>query len=189
MLTPVITEPLTLTLLLPALQVPPAVTSFNDTLVPAHSELDPVIACGVALTVTPLTATQPVTAVYVMFTVPAPAPVNIPDVPIVAIRPLLLLHVPLPVSESAVVVPVHKLNVPRIACGLAFTLIVAEVVQPGPTLYTTVPVPADTPVTTPLEDPTVIAAPMLLHEPPADPSLSAVVNPWHTDKVPSTEDG
>lgn len=48
-----------------------------------------------------------------------------------------------------------------------------------------VTVPADTPVTTPDEEPTVAVEPLaLVHVPPVEASLSVVVRPTHAFKVP-----
>ena len=44
--------------------------------------------------------------------------------------------------------------------------------------------PVKMPVTAP-EVPTIVTAiEVLLHVPPAEPSVSVVVSPWHTDSVP-----
>ena len=117
------------------LQVPPPVTSLNDTVAPVHSAIAPCTGAGFAFTVTLLTAIQPVGALYVIFTVPAATAVTIPVLlPTVAVNMLLLLHTPLPVSERVVVVPAHNTKLPVAVCGLALTITVAAVVQPGPTL-------------------------------------------------------
>jgi hypothetical protein len=48
-----------------------------------------------------------------------------------------------------------------------------------------VTIPAATPVTTPVDDPTVAIAPMLLvHVPPVVESLMVMVEPIHTDDEP-----
>ena len=48
-------------------------------------------------------------------------------------------------------------------------------------------VPADTPVTTPLPEPTVAIVVVLLLQVPPPPSLSVVAEPTHTDIVPDIE--
>lgn len=50
-------------------------------------------------------------------------------------------------------------------------------------------VPADTPQTTPVEEPTVTVAELLLHVPPGVPSVSVVHVPTHMLKVPDIADG
>ena len=66
-----------------------------------------------------------------MADVPATEPVTTPlvELAIVAL-PLLLLHVPLPPSVNVVVDPAQTLNVPAIADGVAFTVMMTEVIQP-----------------------------------------------------------
>ena len=72
-----------------------------------------------------------------MVVVPAAMPDTTPDVPIVAIAGVLLLHVP-PVVVLAIVVvaPAHTLIVPVMAdtVGFAFTVTIAvdDVEQPNP---------------------------------------------------------
>ena len=50
--------------------------------------------------------------------------------------------------------------------------------------------PVSTPVTMPVEEPTVaVPVALLLQVPPAGISPSAVVSPWHTESVPVIADG
>ena len=113
-LTPVTVPPLTVdTDGLLVLHVPPVVDSPNTTVDPAQTVVVPVIAAGVALTVTEaVTDPEPVT-VYVMIDVPADTPVTTPELLIVATLVLPLVHVPPAVaSASVVVVPEHSVVVP-----------------------------------------------------------------------------
>jgi hypothetical protein len=45
-----------------------------------------------------------------------------------------MLHVPLPVSASARVLPSHNRPLPLIACGTGYTVTVSDVEQPEPTV-------------------------------------------------------
>jgi hypothetical protein len=82
------------------LQVPPPDASLNDVVKPTHTLAVPAIAPGNGLTVTTDVILQPVGSKYVIVAVPEPAAVTIPEEePMVAIAPLLLLHIPLAVAS------------------------------------------------------------------------------------------
>jgi NADH:ubiquinone oxidoreductase subunit D len=67
-----------------------------------------------------------------MFAVPTLVPVTIPVlIPTLAVEELLLVHVPAPAALLRVVVAVlHKLAVPLLAPGIAFTVTCAVDAQP-----------------------------------------------------------
>ena len=119
--------------------------------------------------------------------VPATDPVTTPDVDnaIVAL-PLLLVQVPPPGVEFSVVVkPTQTFGVPVMVVGLALTVTTAVLIQPVPSAYVIVDVPATEPVTTPDVDKAIVALPLLLlHVPPAGVEFNVVVNPTHTFVVP-----
>jgi hypothetical protein len=117
----------TVVLLLP--HVPPAVASLRVIIEPAHTDVGPVIAGGLGLTVTMAVVAHPVElSVNVILDVPDAIPLTTPVViPIVATPVLPLLHVPLPdTSLSVLVAPKQMLRVPLIA-GRGFTVTTAVV--------------------------------------------------------------
>ena len=169
------------------LHVPPVAGSLNVIVCPAHTRLLPVIAGGGGLIVTPVVVMQPVPVVYVIATLPVLIPVIIPvALPAVAINGLLLLHIPPVVTSlSVVVAPTHIVVVPVIAAGSAYTVSVLVVLHPAPGEKVIVVIPAATPVTTPVPEPTVaIPGDPELHVPPPEGSLKAVVAPVHTVATP-----
>ena len=103
------------------------------------------------------------------------------------------LHVP-PVVPS-VTIAVEPAQTPPpvgplIPTGFEFTVTGVVTVQPEPNEYVMVAVPAVTPVTKPVDDPTVaIVVEPLLHVPPPVASLSVVVVAIHTCVVPVIEGG
>ena len=118
-------------------------------------------------------------------------PVTVPvEEPIVATPVLELVHVPPPIAATRLVVlPIQMMLVPVIADGVAFTVTTAVFTQ-LPAVYDMVTVPAATPVTTPVDEPTV-AKPvlLLLHVPPVVAQASVVVAPSHTVSVPVIGNG
>ena len=121
-----------------------------------------------------------------MDTVPAATPVTMPEAePTVAIAPLLENHAPPEIpSLSAVVPPTTTIVVPKIGVAAGLTVIVIVAI-PVPTEYVIIHVPADMPVTTPVEEPTVAIAELLLVQCPPDvESASVVVEPTQTLAVP-----
>jgi hypothetical protein len=111
--------------------------------------------------------------------------------PIVATDVLPLLHKP-PVTASLHVVaaPMHTLPLPVIADGSALTVIVFVTMQPAPIAYVIIAVPALTPLTIPLLDPTVAVAVLLqVHIPPVGKQLCVVAEPTHTLLLPVMAEG
>jgi hypothetical protein len=104
---------------------------------------------------------------------------------------LLLLHEPDGVpSVSGILEPTQTEEEPDIDAGLAFTVTGMVALQPVPVMeYFIVATPAVTPVTMPLDEPTVAAPDSELHVPPGVVSVSVVVAPWHTTGVPPTAAG
>ena len=118
---------------------------------------------------------------------PATDPVTTPDVDnaIVAL-PLLLLQVPpVGVEPSVVVRPTHTFVVPVSVVGLELTVTTAVLIQPVPSVYVIVDVPATEPVITPDEGRPIVALPLLLVQvPPAGVEFNVVVKPIQTVGVP-----
>ena len=107
-----------------------------------------------------------------------------PVEPTVAIKVLLLLHVPPRVRSDKLVVPVpHIEGVPLITPGVPYTVTVVVAEQPGPVEYTIAIVPAPPPVTIPVVLP-IVPDPAALHVPPVVASVKLVVRPLHTVRVP-----
>jgi hypothetical protein len=105
---------------------------------------------------------------------PVEAPIEANDV-------LLLVHVPPPVL-SKVIVPLTQTDVgPDIADGNGLTVTPYELTQPAAETYAILTGPATIPLTTPVEDPTVAMAGLLLTQaPPVVVVLSTVVDPTQT---------
>ena len=118
--------------------------------------------------------------------VAADTPVTVPNDPsTVAIDVLLLLQLPPVVgSLNVIVAPVHTGVFEVIGNDpLIVTTIVAAL--PQPFVYCIVAVPGVTPLTTPLVEPTVATAVLLLlHVPPLTASANVVFAPTHADTVP-----
>lgn len=104
------------------LHVPPLVVLLNDTVVPTHIVVVPLIADGAADTVTTVVLVQLPAAVNVIVAVPDVIPATTPP-DTVATLVLLLLHVPLPADELSVVVePAHTVPVPLSVDELPLTV-------------------------------------------------------------------
>lgn len=103
-----------------------------------------------------------------------------------AIPVVLLLQVPpLVVVLNIVDEPAQTAAVPVIAAGDGITVIPVVTMQPVPSEYVIVTVPAATPVTSPLVLFTVArAALLLLHSPPEGVDTSVVMAPMHTVPAP-----
>lgn len=121
--------------------------------------------------------------------VPAPVPVTIPEVDIVATEVLDDNHTPPVTPEDNVVVAVaHNENVPEMtgAAGVGFTVNVFVAVaapQAFITIYTTVSMPGETPVTMP--PPPMLAVLLVTpHMPPATLLVIVVVLPTHISVAP-----
>jgi len=119
--------------------------------------------------------------------VPAETPVSTPEPePTVATAVVLLLHVPPGTALMSVILPpTHTLmpgvpTVPMIGPGNGFTVTVVVTKQPDDSMYVMTEVPLETPVTMPVDEPTVaIDVLPLLHVPPPVP-VKIIVEPTHT---------
>jgi len=183
--TPVTTPPAVIVAseVLLELQVPLAVPSLKVVVDPSHTEAVPVIAAGLGFTVISNVTKQLVAIVYVIVTVPAFTPVTTPvPAPIVAVVISLLLQLPPTVASVKVVfAPVQTVVEPDIAKGVGLTVISYVATQPLGSVYVIVGVPAATPVTVPVVEPTV-ARPVLLlvHSPPPVASVNVILLPMQT---------
>jgi hypothetical protein len=111
------------------------------------------------------------------------------DEPMVASEGALLLHVPPGVALLNVVAyPTQTRGEPRIGDGDVFTVTLVILPHPVDSEYVTEEIPADTPVTTPVEDTVNIEDPVD-QVPPAGVDVSVVVAPWQTRTVPIIADG
>ena len=110
--------------------------------------------------------------------------------PIVATLVLPLDQVPPPVASLRVVVkPLQTVAIPVMDEGNGFTVTTFVAIQPVARVYVIVELPDDTPVTSPVDKPTVaIAVLPLVHVPPPA-SLKDAVNPAQTTAVPVMDDG
>jgi hypothetical protein len=115
----------------PLLHVPPAVASVRLIHEPIHTAVPPLMAAGLAYTVTVLIARQalPVLIVYVILEVPAATPYTVPlPEATVATAVLELLHEPPAVpSVNETVEPAHIDELPLMAVGDGITVSVAVV--------------------------------------------------------------
>ncbi len=113
-------------------QVPPVVTQLSTVMLPLHKLVVPVIAAGIAPTVTILVRLQPVAKVYEIVVVPFNTPFTVPvEEPTVATVVALLAHVPpVVVFESVVEKPTQTLATPDMVSGRAFTVATFIVVHP-----------------------------------------------------------
>jgi hypothetical protein len=180
-------EPTVATPVLPLVQVPPVGEELRAVVEPVQTDAVPVIAEGALDTVTAWVAKQPPDNVYVITAVPVLTPFTTPvEEPTVAIPVPPLVQVP-PVGEElrVVVEPVQTEAVPVIADGCVLTVTAWVAKQPPDNVYVITAVPALTPLTTPVEEPTV-ATPVLplVHVPPAGEELSVVEEPVQTEAVP-----
>ena len=124
--------------------------------------------------------------------VPAAIPVTLPERdPTVPSAVLLLLHVPPGVPSLNVVErPVQTAVTPDIGAGVGLTVTGAITKQPVGTVYVMLGMPVATPVTTPVPEPTVAKAGLLLlHTPPAGVLLRLTEDVVHTLVVPVIAEG
>ena len=107
---------------------------------------------------------------------PCAMPLTSPEVELtVASAVLLLLHVPPPVTSVIVAVEdTHTLLAPPGVAGKPFTVTVILVLQPEGNVYIIVTVPAATPCTIPVAEPTVAVVISLLAHVPPPPSVRVV---------------
>ncbi len=98
--------------------------------------------------------------------------------PIVPTAGVILIQVvPTDGSVNVAVAPTQILEGPAIGAGTGYTVTDLLTVQPDPSEYEIIAVPADTPVTRPLSDPT-IATPGVaeVHNPPDTASDNVIVD-------------
>jgi hypothetical protein len=151
---------------------------------PTQSVEDPTIGSGDAFVFTVVVARQPVVSIYVITVDPELMAVSTPvDGSMVPAVVLLLLHVPpAGVLASVVVSPVQTPPPPVMAPGSGLTVTTAVDLQPELMVYVIVAVPLiPTPVTMPVDAPTVATVVvLLLQEPPAEAFASVIVRPEQT---------
>lgn len=126
-----------------------------------------------------------------MVAVPAAIPVTTPVVAsTVASDVLLLLQLPPAVASVSVAVkPAQTFDVPPMLAG-ELTLTTAVAIQPAPRSYVMLAVPLLTAVSTPLDEPIVaIAVLLLVHVPPAAPPLSVDVVAAQRESEPVIDAG
>ena len=113
-------------------------------------------------------------------------PVTTPlTLPTVATAVLLLVQTPTPALNKVVVLPTHTDVIPVIGAGKGLTNSVVVAMQLVLKVYVIIAVPALTPDATPLKEPIVATAMLLLlHVPPIVASLSVVVLPTQTAVTP-----
>ena len=112
------------------LHEPPPTRSLSTVEEPTHTNAEPSIPDGDALTVTTTDAKHPEPTVYLIVVVPALTPLTTPvDDTTVATAVLELLQVPLPSSLSVVVAPRQTVNVPIIPDGKGFTVTTSDLTQ------------------------------------------------------------
>jgi hypothetical protein len=125
--------------------------------------------------------------------VPVAIPLTTPfDAPIVATLVLLLAHVPpATVLDKDVIWLTHMLDVPEIvpADVSAFTVTVAVLRQPVPSVYVMSAVPPVTPVTIPLASTVATDGVPLAHVPPPEALDNVIDADGHTEPAPVIADG
>lgn len=164
------------------LHIPPPLTSARVVIPPTQTVAVPVIGAGDGFTVIVLETLHPDNGKQIIVTVPTATPVTIPlKLPTVAIADPELDHVPPVAHVNVIELPAHTVPGPNIGAvtGLTVTGFTAE--HPAPIEYVIFTVPAVTPVTIPVPDPTVaIPVALLLQVPPGVRSLSVIVAPIQT---------
>jgi hypothetical protein len=95
-------------------------------------------------------------------------------------------HVPPAVVEiKGVVAPTHTALLPVIAAGVAFIVTTTFVLHAPAVIYVTLAVPADTPVSNPVVNPTLaLPGNALTHVPPEISPVRVAVSPAHNIIVP-----
>jgi len=145
---------------------------------------------GVVLTVTMAVLKQPVeAAVKVTTAVPVLMPVTTPEPVTVATGFGAIENVPEVASLNVVVVPTQRVREPVIGAGKLLTKISIPDLQPAEDVTYIESSPPDTPVTIPLEEPTVaMDVRVLVHVPPPG-TESVMLVPGHNDVTPETGPG
>jgi len=176
----------------PECHEPPAVASESDVVAPAQTAVAPAINAGSGFTVMVTVLIQPVFKVYVTVVVPAETPVTTPVAePIFAIPGEPELQLPPDVASLKFILrPAQTFERPIIAAGRGFTVTVLTVIQPVGNVYVTIPTPAATPITIPVDEPTLAIPGVLpLQTPPDNESDKLVVSPKQTVLTPLTAEG
>ena len=163
--------------------VPPVFISANVIVDPTQTVDGPVMGAGVLSTVTVVEEEQPVAInLYVIVAVPGEEPPKIPVVTPTGATPILFeLQVPPGVTSLSVAVsPTHTCVGPVMAAGSGLT--VNDSVDEQPLLvFEIVVLPAVTPVTTPVEEPIVATAGLLLDHVPPPVHANVMALPIHTE--------
>jgi hypothetical protein len=98
---------------------------------------------------------------------------------------ILLVHEPPPASVSVVADPIQTSVVPEIAVGSGLTVTLVVMRQDGDNSYVIIVVPEETPVTTPVPEPTVAIPGLELdHAPNAVASEKVVLELIHVAGTP-----
>jgi hypothetical protein len=123
--------------------------------------------------------------------VPAVIPIITPELgSIVATDVLLLVHVPAAFALASVAVKPSHTDIEPVIAAKGLTVIFVVAVQPVGRVYVIVAVPATIPVTTPVAETTVATEVLLLlHVPPVDVLVNAIVKPSHTVDEPDMAAG
>ncbi len=122
--------------------------------------------------------------------VPLTPPINPVTTPVPAPTPalplLLVQFPPAGVVFNVVAKPTHTANpgVAVIGKGVVLIVTIAVMIQPVDKVYVTTSVPAATPVTTPVLEPTVALPLLRLQVPPAGVEFNVIVYPIHTGVLP-----
>jgi hypothetical protein len=129
-----------------------------------------------------------------MYVVPAVRPPTKPveGLTVATVGSELLQAPPAVADDKGVQKPIHVLAKPVIGAGSGFTVTVVSTLQPVGNVNTIVAVPADVPVTTPVDVLIGATAELLLLQvpgPPGDELVRTVVDPTHTVNVPSIGNG
>jgi hypothetical protein len=174
-------------------QTPPGVVLESVVLFPLQTASVPVTGATAvgALTVTIVVAAlvpQALVTLYEMVLVPLVMPVTTPvEAPMVATAGVVLDHTPPGVALLRVPgVPTHTIPLPVIGAGAGVAITVTTAVTaPDATLYVMVAVPAETPVTMPVDEPIDATDGVLdVQVPPGVASARVVVPVAQTVNVP-----
>ena len=141
---------------------------------------------------TTLIALQPLAGVYVITAVPAATPDTMPVRPTDANADPVPQVPPETALLSEVADPTQTFGMPVMAGanGDMVTVTVTYTEQPAPEEYVIIDVPADMPVTTPVEEPTAaVVGALLVQVPPVALLLNVVDRPAHMDAVPTIAEG
>ena len=144
------------------------------------------------ITVTAFALPQLLLSVYDIIAVPAAVPVTTPAEPTVAMLGAPELHEPpvVPLSLRFVVAPTHTTPMPMIVPALGSGSTVTDTTdQPPVVVYDMNVVPAEIPVTTPVDPTAAMLVLLLLHVPPVLASLRFAVPPWQITVAPDISAG